>query len=648
MAVPLLRSRFGLLIAVLALAAAAGGVWYALVRPASQPSDPGRESAETQPDPRVAFPTPYRNVRPEVRYVGDAACAGCHAEIDRSFHHHPMGRSAEFVARAAPIERFDAKANNPAVAQGFELKVERDKDRVRHVMAAKGQAAAPPYVVSADVAIGSGTRGRSYLTVAGGAVWQTPVSWFSHEQKWDVSPGFQLPDGARREVGADCLFCHVDRVEPVPRSANRYREPLFPHQASIGCERCHGPGELHVAEQHAGTAVDGPDTSIVNPKHLPAELRLAVCEQCHLQGVARVVRPGREVFDYRPGLPLEQFVTVFVRHPDLVDYHRSVGQVEQMKVSKCYTASGGKLDCTSCHDPHARPEPPAADAFYRAKCLACHDSHGCSLPAAERRAKNDSCIACHMSRAPSSNIAHTAVTDHRVLRVPDRGRPTGHALPHGAAPVVPFPTGPHGPPEHDLDRDLGVALARLARQPPPDLRPARAALGSAGERLLADAVKTWPGDVTAWVELAALRTEAAGSGRSADRQGALEAAEKAAALDPDSEFTLGALADAAYEAGRFDLSARAAGRLIELNPTAIPPRIMRAKARLRRQDWAGAEADCRAALAIQPQSVTAWVGLAEALRRQGDPFGAQAATETAAGLTQDPREKEWILRRSGR
>src|SRR5262245_58160657 len=30
-------------------------------------------------DPRLSYATPYRNVRPDVAYVGDEACAGCHA-----------------------------------------------------------------------------------------------------------------------------------------------------------------------------------------------------------------------------------------------------------------------------------------------------------------------------------------------------------------------------------------------------------------------------------------------------------------------------------------------------------------------------------------------------------------------------------------
>src|SRR6516165_8314448 len=106
MAIPPLRSRLGLLLALLALAAAAGGGWYAFVRTDPAAPDPGREPEAPSPDPRLTFPTPYRNIHPSLRYVGDAACAGCHAEIDRSYHRHPMGLSAEFTARAAPVERF--------------------------------------------------------------------------------------------------------------------------------------------------------------------------------------------------------------------------------------------------------------------------------------------------------------------------------------------------------------------------------------------------------------------------------------------------------------------------------------------------------------------------------------------------------------
>src|SRR5262249_53330549 len=57
-------------------------------------------------DPRLTFPTPYRNVRPEVRYVGDSTCAQCHGAIAESYRHHSMGRSLAAASEAAPVELY--------------------------------------------------------------------------------------------------------------------------------------------------------------------------------------------------------------------------------------------------------------------------------------------------------------------------------------------------------------------------------------------------------------------------------------------------------------------------------------------------------------------------------------------------------------
>ena len=57
--------------------------------------------AAANADPRVANATPFRNARPDVKYVGDAACAQCHAEQAETYGRHPMGRSLAPAARAA-------------------------------------------------------------------------------------------------------------------------------------------------------------------------------------------------------------------------------------------------------------------------------------------------------------------------------------------------------------------------------------------------------------------------------------------------------------------------------------------------------------------------------------------------------------------
>ena len=298
-------------VAVVGLLALAAVTWFVLrIDRARPPSEPDRQAIgpplvpdPAPPDPRVVYPTPFRNVRPEVGYIGDDACARCHPGIAASYHAHPMGRSAEPVSRASPPERFGPTAHTTFRVGAYELRAEQTRTGVIHRVSARDAAGnpLPDYVAAPGLVIGSGTRGRSYLTVEKGAVWQSPISWFAAAGRWDLSPGFDLGTGGRRPIIPSCLFCHLNRADPVPGATNRYRGPFPAGQLAIGCERCHGPGELHAAERARGVAPAGPDTSVVNPKHLSPDLRASVCAQCHLQGQERVDRRGRRRDEYRPG-----------------------------------------------------------------------------------------------------------------------------------------------------------------------------------------------------------------------------------------------------------------------------------------------------------------------------------------------------------
>ena len=131
------------------------------------------------------------------------------------------------------------------------------------------------------------------------------------KRRWDISPGYgeftTRPD-FERAIQPDCLFCHANQFRPVAGTLNRYETPIFQGHA-IGCERCHGPGELHV--EQAGLSAES-DFTIVNPANLTPALRDSVCQQCHLQGSFRFARAGRELLDYRPGLPIHRFLAVFL------------------------------------------------------------------------------------------------------------------------------------------------------------------------------------------------------------------------------------------------------------------------------------------------------------------------------------------------
>jgi predicted CXXCH cytochrome family protein len=339
------------------------------------------------------------------------------------------------------------------------------------------------------------------------------------------------------------------------------------------------------------------------------------------------------VYEFRPGLPFEQFASVFVRHPDIALANRSVGQFEQMEQCRCFSAGGGRMVCTSCHDPHQSPAPADRDAFYRQKCMTCHESRGCSLPPPDRQAKADSCVACHMPRSASSNIVHASVTDHRVPRTP-AARPASRGLPFGTPPLVRFRDGPLSPPPEERERDFGIALARFSLSPlasgladPADIRAA------AAERLKGSLAR-WPGDAPAWGALASVRT---GRAESAEK---LKAAATAAALAPESDAALTGLVEAATAAGEYDTALEAAGRLIRRDPRSTDPLLRRAFVHLAREDWVSLGADARAVLAVNPLHPEGRMCLAIAQYHQGDRAAAQREAETAVRAESDPRGQQ--------
>jgi hypothetical protein len=200
------------------------------------------------------------------------------------------------------------------------------------------------------------------------------------------------------------------------RLLDRFQPEPF-HEMSVGCENCHGPGAEHVAFRQTPQSQHGSDP-IVNPAKLDHSKREAVCNQCHLQTAVRLTRHGRSDVDFRPGQELEEIWT-------MLDTGNQVGKdgpssavshVQQMRASRCYQESDGRMGCTSCHDPHRLPSESEQAAFYRERCLSCHTDSSCSAPLDQRQAAADSCIMCHMPRQKTANIAHLTQSDHRVIR----------------------------------------------------------------------------------------------------------------------------------------------------------------------------------------------------------------------------------------
>jgi Flp pilus assembly protein TadD len=388
-----------------------------------------------------SIPPPSTKVAPS-GYVGNEACARCHASIAQSYQRTAMAHAS------GPAEANLITGDFTHQKSAVHYRIYNENGRVWLNFERRGAGA-----VSGKrqllFFIGSGRRGRSYLFATDGFLFESPVNWYADEHVWDMTPAYQGVKEIPLNLPANpsCLQCHVSGMRaPLKGTENRYSEPIFAYNG-VACERCHGPGAAHVN--------GGP---IINPAKLSPARRDSICMECHLEGNAAIERAGRHAYDYRPGDLLSDYVRHYVFAGTQQKSLGAVTQVEALSQSACKRKSGEAMSCTSCHNPHASPSAEERVSYYRGKCLACHgEAFG-----AKHHSEQADCTRCHMPASLSADIAHTEVTDHRIPRRSDvaalqtsdsNARPSSLRL-------VPFPFSEEA--DHDI-RDLALAWAFLAQ-----------------------------------------------------------------------------------------------------------------------------------------------------------------------------------------
>ncbi len=388
----------------------------------------------------------YASLEDSTTYVGIQTCRQCHQDKYETFIKTGMGMSFDRATKGKSSANF---SNHELIIDSVN-KLSYfpfwQNDSLKVIEFRKvGKDTVFKRVETIDWIVGSGQHTNSHLMNVNGYVYQAPFTFYTQKRKWDLPPGFEGGYSSRfsRKIGLECMSCHNAFPGMELGSENKYN--FIPN--GIDCERCHGPGSLHVKEKQEGKVVDTSkfiDYSIVNPAKLPINLQLDICQRCHIQGNA-VLEEGKSFFDFRPGMKLSDVMNIYMpQFTGEEDAHIMASHAERMKMSKCFlfsekqaleinknhptlTPYKNAMTCVTCHDPHVSVR--ATDkSVFNAKCKSCHNSKiiidkpsmtesVCNESIIKRKENGDNCVKCHMPKSGSIDIPHVSTTDHWI-RIP--------------------------------------------------------------------------------------------------------------------------------------------------------------------------------------------------------------------------------------
>ncbi|GAC1655587.1 MAG: hypothetical protein NVS9B15_16460 [Acidobacteriaceae bacterium] len=346
----------------------AGGIWWFLAFAVLL--GPSNATGQAQPA--------GRSVVGQAKFVGSESCKGCHTAAYDGWK----------KTRMANVLR-DPKVHPDAVLGDF-----AHADPVRS------------FELS-EVAFVYGSRFKQrYFKKLGEDYFPVPAQWDVKKGRWlpyHVEVGtdwwvpFYGPTNMDRPTGPTCDGCH---------SVNYNIETKQVTEWNVGCEKCHGPGSLHV--QHPTRK------NIVNPERLDFVRGNDTCIQCHSQG--RPLKnpiagryydwpvgflPGERLADYWTLEELKPGTTNFFQYADLTA-HKNRMQGNDFVQSNMYHR---QLRCFECHEVHTDAVsnlPVSGNAL----CLSCHTKQnpaGLKGTVSEHThhaetSKGSECVACHMPR----------------------------------------------------------------------------------------------------------------------------------------------------------------------------------------------------------------------------------------------------------
>ncbi|MES2132233.1 MAG: tetratricopeptide repeat protein [Bacteroidota bacterium] len=387
----------------------------------------------------------YLNHADSAHYVGINTCKLCHQSIYNSFIKTGMGKSFDLATKQKSSGDYHTSVVHDKIGD-FYYKAFWQNDSLRFLeYRLKGKDTIYKRLETVNYIIGSGQHTNSHIQSVNGYLNQMPMTFYTQKKTWDLPPGFEDGHNSRfmRKIGLECMSCHNSYPDFVLGSENKYNAV----EKGIGCERCHGPGSIHVNQRQTGSRIDTSkyiDYSIVNPAKLSIDRQFDICQRCHLQGNT-ILKDGKSFYDFKPGMVLSNYMTVFLpKYKNADDEFIMASHADRLKQSKCFMKSMEKakdskslkpykeaMTCITCHNPHVSVKETNKNVFNDA-CLKCHGEQrtrdvrheiGDSLNSNSQIfcskkgvTKIANCVGCHMPNSGSIDIPHVTVHDHYIRK----------------------------------------------------------------------------------------------------------------------------------------------------------------------------------------------------------------------------------------
>ena len=217
----------------------------------TDPADPG--------DPAVPsnWGGVFANQRAGVAYVGSDACTSCHGLIVESFAAHGMRRTFARIDSAHSIADWATQQVVVDRKTGLRYQPYRERGRffIREFLLDDHGREIHSLSREAHYALGSGTNDQAYVTEQNGFLRMLPLEWYTEDNRWDFAPVFEVANQRfSRRINARCMNCHNATPGDGIRGGARFALPL---PSGVSCERCHGPGSLHVQARLQGYEPSG-------------------------------------------------------------------------------------------------------------------------------------------------------------------------------------------------------------------------------------------------------------------------------------------------------------------------------------------------------------------------------------------------------